>query len=468
MIATRLTPHPPDRVRGSLSHLTRLFRRHPSFPRGLHLPEHKDTAGLPIRRFPFAPELIVPMLQHIGKPAIPIVRPGQTVVRGEPIGRADGFYSLPVHAPVTGVVRAVEPHLLADGRMVTAVVIHTQAAADQRVLWRSPRKVETLTGPELIQAIQDTGLAGMGGAAFPAHAKLAPPEDALIDTLIVNGAECEPYLTCDHRVMLEWPTAVMDGIRLAMRACGARRAVIGVEDNKPDAIATLTAALPADGSIRVQAVATKYPQGAADILVYTLTGREVPAGQRSSAVGVLVSNVMTLATLGQLLPAGEGLIERVITVAGPGVAQPGNYRVPLGTPMRHLLEYVGARGGVREVVLGGPMMGPAVASLDVPVTKGTSGVLVLTPRELAYETRPVRACIKCGECVRVCPRGLNPCMLGLLAARGEYENMVADYHLEQCFECGCCSYVCPANIPLVQQFRVAKGAWRKRSATRAT
>ena len=441
-----------------------LFGRGKTFARGIHPDSHKDTAGLAIRRLPFAPEMIVPLSQHIGKPAIALVQAGQEVVRGEPIGRADGFFSLPVHAPVTGVVRAVEPRMTASGAMVTSVVIHTHPSSDQQVLYRTPQDVAALSGKALIQAIQDAGIAGMGGATFPAHVKLAPPEGAVIDTFIANGAECEPYLTCDHRTMLEQPHDVIAGVRLAMRACGAPRAIIGVEDNKPDAIRALRAALRPEDAITVEAVVTKYPQGAEGTLIYALLGREIPIGQRTSAIGALGSNVMTLAYIGRLLHVGEGFIERVVTVTGPGVARPGNYLVPLGTPLRFLLEYTGAHGNEREIVLGGPMMGPAIASLDVSITKGTSGVLVLGAAEIATRSARSHPCIKCGECVQVCPKGLNPSMLGMLAAQRDYDTMVGHYHLDECFDCGCCSYVCPSNIPLAQQFRIAKGVLRKRAA----
>jgi electron transport complex protein RnfC len=250
-----------------------------------------------------------------------------------------------------------------------------------------------------------------------------------------------------------------------MMASGAPRAIIGVEDNKPDAIAAIQAVLPADGSITVKALETKYPQGAEDTIIYALLGREIPAGSRPAAIGVLMNNVMTLAYLGRLLPAGEGMIERVLTVAGPGVEKPGNYIVPIGTPLRFLLEQVGARGSAKEIILGGPMMGMTISSLDVPVTKGTSGVLAFGAEKFEREARRTYACIKCGECLSVCPKFLNPSQLGLLAAKREYAEMAELYNLDRCFECGCCSYVCPSHIPLVQQFRIAKAVNREKSAT---
>ncbi len=438
------------------------FHRAATFEHGIHPVYHKETGNLPIRRFPFAPRLNVPLSQHIGKPAICAVRVGQEVLRGEVIGTADGFMSLPVHAPATGVVEAIGPMPSASGKMVETVTIRPYQADSQEVLVRHPRDVDALDKQGLLAAIQDTGIAGLGGATFPAHVKLSLPPDTVIDTMVVNGAECEPFLTCDHRVMLERAQDIMRGIRYALKASGAPRAIIGVEDNKPDAIAALQAALPADGTITVKVVETKYPQGAEETLILAVLGREVPAGKRPSAVGVLMNNVMTLAYLGRLLPAGEGMVERVLTVAGPAVQRPGNYIVPIGTPLRFLLDYVGARSSAREVILGGPMMGQTIASLDVPVTKGTSGVLAFGEAQLARAQRSY-PCIKCGECLKVCPKFLNPSQLGLLAAKREYALMAERFHLDRCFECGCCSYVCPSHIPLVQQFRVAKAFNREKA-----
>jgi electron transport complex protein RnfC len=438
------------------------LKRAATFEHGIHPVYHKETGSLPIRRFPFAPRLYVPLAQHIGKPAIAAVRVGQEVQRGEVIATPDGLFSLPIHAPATGIVEAISPIPSDSGEMEMAITLRTYTADGQEVKVRNPHDLNGLTGKELALVMQKIGVAGKGGAVFPTHAKLIPPNGTVIDTLIVNGAECEPFLTCDHRIMVERAHDVMTGIAYARRVCGAPRAIIGVEDNKPDAIAELKAALPADGTVSIKVVETKYPQGAAETLTYAILGREVPVGKRSSSIGVVMNNVMTLAYIGKLLPLGEGMTERVITVAGPAVARPGNYIVPLGTPLRFLLEWVGARSTASEVILGGPMMGSAVASLDVPITKGVCGVLAFGKTDAGENSS--YPCIHCGECVKACPKKLNPTQMGLLAAKCEYDVMADRFSLGECFECGCCSYVCPSHIPLVQQFRIAKFFLKNRKA----
>ncbi|MBK1726523.1 electron transport complex subunit RsxC [Halorhodospira neutriphila] len=436
-----------------------------TFRRGVEAPEYKElTAGQPIRRLPFAPRLVLPLDQHFGDPARALVRKGQEVVRGEPVAEAQGPRSVPIHAPVTGVVEDVELMPTARGPKSRAVILRTAPGDSQAVRWSRPCDPERLGTAELIEAVQRTGLVGQGGAAFPTHLKLSIPDGHAVDTLVVNGCECEPYLTTDHRIMLEQPALVLAGVRLAMQTVGAERTLIGVEDNKPDAIAALRGQIGADEPITVRAVKSKYPQGSEKMLIKTLLGREVPSGGLPFHVGVVVNNAGTLAQLGHLLPRGEGLIERVVTVSGPGVDRPGNYRVPIGTPLRAILEAVGYReDDPSRIILGGPMMGNTVASLDVPITKGVSGLLVMpqAAEEVVASSQP---CIRCGRCLEACPVGLNPAELGRLAANRQYQAMEERFNLNDCFECGCCSYVCPSNIPLVQYFRIAKALNRERKS----
>lgn len=435
-----------------------------TFPRGVHPPGLKEaTRDQAIRRLPFAPRLVLPLAQHFGKPSRPVVKRHQEVVRGEVIAEADGFQSVPLHAPVTGVVEGIELMPTARGPKTEAILLRTLPGDSQAVRWSSPRDLSGLSREELIRAIQAAGLVGQGGAAFPTHLKYAVPEGHTVDTLVVNGCECEPYLTTDHRIMVEQAQEVLAGIRLALRAVGADQALIGVEDDKPDAIAALQAQIGPDDPVAVRKVKAKYPQGSEKMLIKALLKREVPSGGLPFQVGVVVNNAGTMAQLGQLLPLGEGLIERVITVAGPGVERPGNYRVPVGTPLRYLLEHVGFRGDdASHLILGGPMMGNTVSSLDVPVTKAVSGLVVLPQAQADAMPDPIHPCIRCGRCVEACPVGLNPAELGRLAAKRRYEAMQERFHLSDCFECGSCAYVCPANIPLVQYFRIAKALNRER------
>jgi len=446
------------------------YFRGEAFQRGVHPPSCKLTASTKIRRLPFPPKVIVPLSQHIGKVPRAIVKVGQEVVRGEPIARTDDWLSVPHHAPVTGVVEFIGLRPGVRGPWVESIVIRAHPGATQEDLWGQPRDLAAASGGDILQAIWDTGMVGLGGAAFPTHAKLTVPKQAKVHTLVVNGCECEPYLTCDHRVMVEQADEMIVGTRYAMRATGAVRAIVGIEDNKPDALAAIRAAISRagvvpEGEIHAELVPTKYPQGSEKMLIMALFGVEIPAGGLPVSLGMVVNNVGTLAALGKLLPAGRGLTERVVTVTGPGVAKPGDYIVPLGTPLRFVLDYAGAPGAdARQVILGGPMMGQAAASLNVPITKGMSGVLVLLGDALARNERlKTYPCIKCAECVESCPMGLNPSQLGMLAAKREYDLMGSHYHLGECFECGCCTYVCPSNIPLVQQFRVAKQILREKA-----
>lgn len=435
-----------------------------TFAHGIHPPTSKrQTDHLAIRRMPFSPRMIVPLSQHLGAPAKALVHKGQEVVRGEPIASANGFVSVPMHSPVTGIVEGIELMPTARGPKSEAIIINTYQAADQQVLYGADYEWQNATVEELIQQIQNTGMVGLGGAGFPSHVKMQVPEDHVIDTLVVNGCECEPYLTTDHRLMLEKTDSLILGIRIALKICGAERAIIGIEDNKMDAVEKIRERLQENDPISVGVVKTKYPQGSEKLLISALLGREVPSGGHSYHVGVVTNNVATLVNLGKLIPKRQGLIERVVTISGPGITKPGNYLVPVGTPLRFALEHAGYFEDTSRLVLGGPMMGTTVASLDVPITKPVSGILALEQTHDSGEQKTY-PCIQCSRCLDACPINLNPSQLGRLAAKQQYEVMADRFHLNDCFECGSCSYVCPSNIPLVQYFRIAKSVNRERAA----
>jgi electron transport complex protein RnfC len=438
-----------------------------SFRHGVHPPEHKDeTCHLAIRRFPFAPELIVPLSQHLGKPAKPVVREGQEVVRGQTIAEPDGFMSVAMHAPASGVVKKIARAPTISGDMAPSVFLRTLPASSQEVADGEPCDVETASADEIIKAIQLAGVVGLGGAAFPTHVKLKPPEGKHLDTLIINGVECEPYLTTDHRVMLEQTADIFAGIRYLLRATGAEKVIIALEANKDDAARKLQKERPADLPVVIRVSPVKYPQGAEKLVIKALLDREIPSGGLPADVHTICVNVATTAEIGRLLPRGRGIQERVITIGGPGIQHKGNYRIPIGTTVRYALEETGAAKNISRVFLGGPMMGPAVSNLDIPITKGTSGITAFTTAETGEATghQKIYPCIHCARCVEACPLFLNPSHLGLLAKNEEYEQMAAEFNLMDCFECGACSYVCPSHIPLVQYFRLAKKMARKLAA----
>jgi electron transport complex protein RnfC len=443
---------------------TSLFRSF-GFRHGVHPPELKSaTAHLAIRRMPYPSEVVLPLRQHAGKPAKLIVREGDTVLRGDVIAEPDGFVSAPVHASASG--RVVEiglwPH--PDGSMDTAVRIAVDRFSPQVPRPRMVPRWESLTPGEIVLAVQSGGVVGLGGAAFPTHVKLAPPPHITIETIILNGAECEPYLTTDHRIMVEYPARVHLGARIMMRALGAKRVVIGVEKNKPDAIAALERSLPGDVDITILPLTVKYPQGAEKMLIKTVLGREVPSGKLPASLGVVVQNVGSAASIAEIFDTGLPLLERIVTVTGPGVRRPSNLIVPVGTKLRDLLALCGGMTeDAEEIIFGGPMMGVAQSNLDVPVVKGTTGVVVLTTADTNLSgTYP---CIRCGSCLDACPVFLNPSMLADLAKKGRYDEL-EEMHINDCMLCGSCSFVCPSKIPLAQLFQSSKSAIRKRNAER--
>jgi len=432
-----------------------------TFRHGVHPPEAKSaTAGRPIERMPFVDEYVIPLNQHIGAPSKALVTPGEDVRRGQPIAEPGGFVSVAQHAPVTGTVRSVGLKLDAAGRMVESIVVAADPYDAQRFEGTGPLDFESLPRDEVVRAIQAGGMVGLGGAAFPSHVKLSIPEGKVVRTLVINGCECEPYLTCDHRVMAERPEAVVRGTRIMMSVLGVQKAWIGVELNKPDAIAALQAVAPPD--VEVVGLEVKYPQGAEKMLIEAIFGEQVPQGGLPLDLGVLCNNVGTAAALADLFDRGLPLIERVVTVTGPGVARPKNLLVPVGTPLQAVIDACGGLVDAKSaVILGGPMMGRPQKSLNVPLLKGTSGILCLDGAGRGGHVE--HPCIRCGRCLDACPLFLNPARLARLA-RAERPDQLEALSLMSCFECASCSYVCPSAIPLVQWMRVGKAIVRARRA----
>jgi len=434
-----------------------------SFRHGVHPEEFKQlTRELPIERVPFPEEVILPISQHLGRPSVPTVKKGDYVYRGQRIGDASGFVSSPMHASMTGTVKSIDLHHHASGDMVEAVVIardptSAQALYDELSLdWRSMNR------EEIIDQIARGGFVGLGGAAFPTHVKLTVPEDKNVRFFIVNAAECEPYLNSDYRILLERQKEIFEGIRICMKALGAERAYIGTEWNKRDAAEALRSSVPDDLPCEIIDLKTKYPQGAEKMLIDAVLRCEVPSGKLPIDVQVVVNNVGTIAGIGERFLYGQPLVERVVTITGPGIKRPANLLVPIGTRLTDLIDHCGGLfDNTRQILFGGPMMGTAQRFLDVPIMKGTSGVLFLTEDRVVH--REEYPCIRCQRCVDACPVYLNPARLGALAKARYYEEM-QDYHILDCMECAACSFVCPSNIPLVQRFRVAKGLLKEQMA----
>ncbi len=433
-----------------------------SFHHGVHPREHKEpTRALTVQRMRFVERYILPLSQHLGAPSRAVVEEGQHVERGQRVAEPGGYVSTSLHAPVRGRVGSIGPRRLPSGVMGAAIEIVADSF-DAQQLALGPEAPVELDLDAVFDGVRDAGIVGLGGAAFPTHVKYRVPDGRRIHTLVINGAECEPWLTCDHRLMLERPRAVVRGTSIVATAMGVDRVIIGVEANKLDAVEALRGAVRVAGSgplIEVVPCKVKYPQGAEKMLIQALTGVRVPGGKLPLHVGVVVNNVGTMAAVDDWFRLGKPLIERVVTVSGPGVSRPANLMVPIGTPVWALLDACGGvESDARLVVMGGPMMGQPLASLDVPVVKGTSGVLVFRERDLDQVEE--LACIRCGRCLEACACFLNPSILGRLARKERWESM-ADHHLMDCMECGACSFTCPSRIPLVQQFRVAKAQLRR-------
>ncbi|MBN1130339.1 MAG: electron transport complex subunit RsxC [Chitinispirillaceae bacterium] len=426
-----------------------------TFKGGIHPPTYKGmTNKKPIEPAAVPARLFVPLLQHIGAPAAPAVEAGQEVKKGQIIGTTGGFVSAPIHAPASGKVAALATVSHPAGMTVPAVIIDNDSAETWCDL-AGMADYSGLSREDLCERIHNAGIVGMGGATFPTRVKLSPVPGCSIDTLIINGVECEPYLTSDHRLMLEKSGEIVEGARIIAQALGVSRCMIGIEANKPDAIALLTKACGNDPLLSVHSLKVKYPQGAEKMLIKALAGREVAPRALPSSVGVVVQNVATAAAVYQAVRYGRPLIERVVTVTGDAVNEPKNLLVRIGTTVGDLIAQCGGfKGEPGRIVMGGPMMGFALSSADYPVTKGTSGILVLSKGSLSA-IDDFGPCIRCGRCIDACPMGLMPSILGILSEKGNYEE-TRSYNLHDCFECGSCTYVCPAKRPMVQFIKLAK------------
>lgn len=426
-----------------------------TFKGGIHPPDKKELAkDRPISEAKSPQRVVIPLSQHLGAPCKPIVTIGQEVKKGEMIGEPGGFVSASVHSSVSGKVIAIAEFPNAMGRMVNAVVIENNGKEEWAALKDTPDYMK-LSPDELKDKVKASGIVGMGGAAFPTVVKLSPPKEKPIDTVIINGAECEPYLTADYRLMMEKPKEIVEGLKILMKILGVNKGFIGIENNKPAAIEKMKAAAKGEANIEVCALGVKYPQGAEKMLIKAATGREVPPRALPMDVKVVVQNVGTALAVYEAARYGKPLIERVVTVTGEGINTPSNLMVKIGTMVSDLIEQCGGfKGEAGKVVSGGPMMGFAMSSLDVPVTKGTSGILVI-PEEGVSHVEDFGPCIRCGRCIDICAMGLMPSMLSILSEKGFYEE-AKGYNLFDCFECGSCAFVCPSKRPIVQLVRLAK------------
>lgn len=433
-----------------------------SFKHGIHPHDMKEfSAEAPIEVYPCPKEVCLPFMQSVGAPAKAVVKNKDKVAMGDIVAEAGGFVSACIASPVNGIAGREKPVTLPNGRRVYALPVKTEGdqLEGEALLARffggnwDYADVDKFAPEEITKAIGAAGIVGLGGAAFPSHVKYTVNENTKIDTVLINGAECEPALTCDYRIMLEYPQVVVSGALLAAKAAHADKIIIGIEENKPKAIEAIRKAA-AGTNIKVEVLKAKYPQGSEKQLIKACTGREVPVGGLPANVNCMVSNASSASAIAQAVMRGLPLTHKVIAVTGPGIKNPKNLLVPLGASIGGLIEFCGGlTEDARRILIGGPMMGFAVTNLDIPVTKGTSGITVLTDKEVAKSAET--NCIRCGRCLTVCPMNLVPTKLAM-AARNNNIYVATAYHIMACFECGCCNYTCPANIPLVQLIRTGK------------
>ena len=428
------------------------------FEGGVKPDSHKDESSqAPIAAAPVPARLVVPLRQSAGSAPLPLVQPGQKVLKGEPIGAADGSFSAAVHAPTSGTVLALEPRTLPHPSGLSAACVVIAPDGEERWIERAPLDWRSASPEALRDRLRDMGIVGLGGATFPSHIKLKPGAAGRIEPLVINGAECEPWITCDDRLMRERAEGIVRGIDILRHIVSAGRVLVGVEDNKPQAVAALRAAIAQSHGIEVVPVPTRYPAGGEKQLIRVLTGIEIPYGRFGSEYGVQCFNVGTAYSVHRAIEIGEPLVSRIVTVSG-NVARPGNFETLIGTPIDALLALVAPKADTDRYIMGGPMMGFTLARTDLPVTKAANCILAASP---ALFPRPgtEMPCIRCGACTRACPAELQPHELYWFA-RSKNFGKAQEYHIFDCIECGCCAYVCPSNIRLVDYYRFAKTSMR--------
>lgn len=429
------------------------------FQGGVHPEGHKaPSADKPIRPLPLPQKLYISLQQHAGLPALPVVNIGQQVRKGELLARNYGAVSAPIHAPSSGHVVAIGQFMASHPSGLPTLTISLETDGEDR--WcenLAPADPFVLSPQEVAERVSAAGIVGMGGASFPAGVKLDKARKAGVHTLVVNGAECEPYVTCDDRLMRERSEQIIDGVRITLHALQAEQALIAVEDNKPEAIASLSSACRDQHNIEVLVMPTHYPAGSAKQLTQIVTGQEVPAGGRGTDTGILVHNVGTIYAIQQALRFGRPLVSRIVTVSGGAISNPQNLEVPIGALASELLNYCGvSQNDACRLIMGGPMMGYTLPSVDVPIIKGSSGILALAADETGQEELLSAPCIRCGRCVNACPMGLLPLEIANRTRHNDLKG-IENFGLSDCIACGSCTYACPSHIPLLQYLQFARG-----------
>lgn len=430
---------------------------------GVNVPHNKNTAELPVERMPVPERVVISMQQHIGVPCTPIVKVGDEVAVGQKIGDSDKFISAPIHATISGTVVEVGDIKLANGIITKGVTIESDG---EMRLWEGIKPPIVTNKTELCAAVREAGIVGLGGAGFPTHVKLNLPEDKEIDTLIINAAECEPYITVDYRECVENAENVLKGVEILRDILGFKKVIIAIEDNKPKALEIMSEIAAsdddADDRIKLMTLRSRYPQGAEKMMVLSATGRKIPPGKLPSDVGCVVLNVASVAFIARYIETGKPLVSRSITVDGSAIRNPKNLRVPIGTNIADIIDYCGGfKAEPMKIISGGPMMGVAICDTNAPICKQNNAILAFSDKKERLKT--MRACIRCGRCVEVCPMSLMPTLIERNAKIKDVSKL-KDLNVMTCMECGSCAYTCPSGRPLVQYMRLAKQVYREESA----